>query len=139
MSDFLCAKGYYFYIKIEIYKVDGNFVTRSQVPTVDIDAYMREEEIKNALRYGGNTYSREEIEKQYDEYYSEHADEVESTRQYYLNDYLRKYCRAHFQFRIENGVITTIELSDYYYSLVGSAYNDDGTVNEAYAYILDLK
>ena len=138
MSDFLCAKGYYFYIKIDVYRFNGQFVTKSQI-NLDIDEIkeeIRNSEIERALNMPSNKASREELEQRYDDYVAEQGEEYFD---YYVQNYYQKYLRAHFQFLIENGMITRIELSDNYYSSLKYAYNDDGTVNEEYAYILDLK
>lgn len=134
MSDFLCAKGYYFYVKLDVYKQNGRFVTRSQIQLDNIIEEVREREISRLLQYTKAT--REELGEMFDQWYTEQGnDALASITQSYLDYHLR----AHFQFCFENGVVTTIELSDYYYSNLDDVYNDDGTVNEAYAYVLDLK
>ena len=133
MSDFLCAKGYYFYIKLAIYREDGHFKTKSQLLYDDYDAELyettKEELISQQLARSDNTYTREELEQKYDEYYE----------QYFPEEYLREHYRAEFKVRIRDSKIQIIEISDNYYSWISSAFNDDGTVNDSYAYVLKLK
>lgn len=136
MSDFLCSKGYYFYIKLYVYRQNGIFLSRSQLQIEDAYENIKNNDVSKLLSYSWNESTREELEKMFDEWYAQASEEE---RNYYLQNCIYYFCRADFQFRIENGVITWIELSDHYYSALSSAYNDDGTINEAYAYVLDLK
>ncbi len=133
MADFLCSKGYYFYIKLDIYREDGRFKTKSQLLYDDYDVELyektKEDLITQALARSDNTYTREELEQMYDEYYE----------QYFPEQYIREHHRAEFKARIRDSKIQIIEISDSYYSGLRSTFNDDGTVNDSYAYVLKLK
>ena len=40
---------------------------------------------------------------------------------------------------IFSGCVHAVELTDYYYDDLDKVYKDDGSIDEEYAYILDLK
>ncbi len=136
MNDFLCAKDYYYIISFDIYRDNGRFVTKSRLSSDLTEEEMREELINDELRNPDNTYTREELEVIHDELYADYGD---GYLDYYNTERKGKKLRTHCEFRVEKGMITTIELVDHYYFGLSHLYDDYGNVNELYSYILDLK
>lgn len=106
---FLSAKGYGFLLNLLLYKEDGVFRTESQL-----------------------TYSGLNLDENY-------IDEKGRNIGWYKKTYLQQHLRAKFMVSVFSGRVYAIELTDYYYSQLDEAYNDDGTVNEKYSYVFDLK
>lgn len=136
MSDFLFSRGFYYEVKLNVYKYNGRFVTRSMISQEEQEAMMHDLMIDSTLLSPDNEMTREELEKEYDDWYARSSGE---DIEYYISAYLNYDCRAMVVFSVRNDMVESIEITDYYYNRLQYAYNDDGTVNTSYAFFLDLK
>ena len=123
---FLTSKGYGFLLQLSIYKEDGVFKTESQITYSGLDNDAIENDVQRIMT--SDSYSGTPEEKIRTD-----------CMDYYKGRYRREHRRATFMVSIFSGCVHAVELTDYYYDDLDKVYKDDGSIDEEYAYILDLK